>query len=227
MFPIHTLEKQNQNRPKNLPSDMVIIGAKMSDDKLCYRIRKRFMQELIYTWNDKTGLGKYPSSSLSEFIDWYVPIVNTNKPNKLGTFMVESGKLIVTDPYYKVNEEDELQIVLLNVKNGNWTASISYTSDEVVKNLFVFHGEKKPSGNWHICNKQIGVDSAQAGIFDFSGVNEAIQFDEVVASDAQGAIVRNGAVSMSGYGDGMYEVKVKYNISKNIVGVMIDFVDED
>lgn len=238
LFPIQTNEqtaltfdivKQKQNRPKNLPSDMVCIGEKKSGDKLCYRIRKRFMQELIYTWNDKTGLGKYASLSLSEFIDWHVPKVNTNKPNKLGTFMVESGKLIVTDPYYKVDEEAELQIVLLNVKNGNWTASISYTPDEVVKNLFVFYGEKKPSGKWHVCDKQIGVDSAQAGIFDFKtfGRNEAIQFDEVVASDAQGGVVSDGAVSMSGYGDGMYEVKVKYSISKKVVGVMIDFVDEE
>ncbi|WP_172372174.1 SMI1/KNR4 family protein [Sporosarcina jiandibaonis] len=238
LFPIQTNEqtaltidivKQNQNRPKNLPSDMICIGEKMSGDKLCYRIRKRFMQELIYTWNDKTGLGKYASLSLSEFIDRHVPKVNTNKPNKLGTFMVESGKLIVTDPYYKVDEEAELQIVLLNVKNGNWTASISYNPDEVVKNLFVFYGEKKPSGKWHVCDKQIGVDSAQAGIFDFKtfGRDESIQFDEVVASNAQGGVVSDGAVSMSGYGDGMYEVKVKYNISKKVVGVMIDFVDED
>lgn len=238
LFPIQTNEqraltidivKQNQNRPKNLPSDMVCIGEKMSGDKLCYRIRKRFMQELIYTWNDKTGLDKYASLSLSEFIDRHVPKVNTNKPNKLGTFMVESGKLIVIDPYYKVDEETELQIVLLNVKNGNWTASISYTPDEVVKNLFVFYGEKKPIGKWHVCDKQIGVDSAQAGIFDFKTFdrNEAIQFDEVVASDAQGGVVSDGAVSISGYGDGMYEVKVKYNISKKVVGVMIDFVNEE
>ncbi|MFD0048929.1 SMI1/KNR4 family protein [Actinomycetes bacterium NPDC127524] len=238
LFPIQTnqqtaltidIVKQNQNRPKNLPSDMVCIGEKMRGDKLCYRIRKRFIQELIYTWNDKTGLGKYASLSLSEFIDGHVPRVNTNKPNKLGTFMVESGKLIVTDPYYKVDEEAELQIVLLNVKNGNWTASISYTPDEVVKNLFVFYGEKKPSGKWHVCNKQIGVDSAQAGIFDFKtfGRNEAIQFDEVVALDAQGGVVSDGAASMSGYGDGIYEVKVKYNISKKVFGVMIDFVDEE
>lgn len=156
MFPIQTNEKtaliidivkQNQNRPKNLPSDMVCIGEKMSGDKLCYRIRKRFMQELIYTWNYKTGLGKYASLSLSEFIDRHVPKVNTNKSNKLGTFMVESGKLIVTDPYYKVDEEAELQIVLLNVKNGNWTASISYTPDEVVKNLFVFYGKRNQVEN--------------------------------------------------------------------------------
>ncbi|GGI11739.1 SMI1/KNR4 family protein [Gottfriedia solisilvae] len=239
LFPIQNNEqtaltidivKQNREfRPNNLPNDMMCIGENINGDKLCYRIRKRFMQELIYTWNDKTGLGKYASLTLSEFIDRHAPKINTNKPNKLGTFMVESGKLIVTDPYYKVDEEAELQIVLLNVKNGKWTASISYTPDEVVKNLFVFYGEKKPSGKWHVCDKQIGVDSAQTGIFNFNTFarDEAIELDEIVASDAQGGVVSDGAVSMSGYGDGLYEVKVKYNISKEIIGVMIDFCEEE
>ena len=259
LFPIHTNECselknniviQNQNRPTNLPSDMVCIGEKMNGDKLCYRIRKRLMQELIYTWNDKTGLGKYSSLTLSEFIDWHVPKVSTNKPNTVGTFTVGSGRLVVSDPCYPVDNEEDLQIILSNVKNGKWTATISYTPDEVVKNVFVFYGEKKPSGKWHVCDKLIGVDSAQAGIFDFKtfGMDDAIQFvvkndydieiDEVglkyfaacsdmVASDAQGGVVPGGAVSMSGYGDGMYEVKVKYNISKEVVGVMIDFGDEE
>ncbi|PFH88710.1 SMI1/KNR4 family protein [Bacillus sp. AFS088145] len=239
LFPIQTnkqsaltidIVKQNRElRPNNIPSEMICFGENINGDKLCYRIRKRFMQELVYTWNDQTGLGKYASLTLSDFIDYHVAKINTNKPKKLGTFIVESGKLIVTDPYYKVYEETELQIVLLNVKNGKWTASITYTPDEVVKNLFVFYGEKKPSGKWHVCDKQIGVDSAQAGIFNFNtfGRDEVTQLDEIVASDAQGGVVSDGAVSMSGYGDGMYEVKVKYNISKMVVGVMIDFVEDE
>ncbi|WP_342603086.1 hypothetical protein [Peribacillus sp. FSL E2-0159] len=175
--------------------------------------------------------------------------MNTNKPKTVGTFTIESGKLIVTDPCYQVDEED-LQIILSNVKNGRWTASISYTPEEVVESLLVFYGEKKPSGKWHDCDKSIGVDSAQAGIFDLAifGRDEAIQYEvknvhdieidevglkyyvaccDVVASDAQGGVVPSGAVSMSGYGDGMYEVKVKYNFSKQVVGVMIDFGDDE
>lgn len=135
--------------------------------------------------------------------------------------MVESGKLIVTDPCYRIDEEAELQIILLNVNKGNWTASISYTPDEVVKSIFVYYGEKKPSGKWHVCDKLIGVDSAQAGIFDFTvfGRDDAIQYEvkniydieidevglkyyvactDMVASDAQGGVVLGGAVSMSG-----------------------------
>ncbi|USK33078.1 DUF4241 domain-containing protein [Bacillus sp. F19] len=222
----------------------------MNGDILCYRIRKRFMQEQIYLWNDKTGISDCKASTLSQFIDWYVPRANTNKPKTVGTFTVESGELIVTDPCYQVDDENEMQIILSNVKKGNWTTSISYSNEEVVKSLLVFYGENKPSGKWHDCDKLIGVDSAQAGIFDLEafGRGDTIQFElknvndieiaedglkyyvaccDIVASDAQGGVVPGGAVSMSGYGDGMYEVKVKYNVSKEVVGVMIDFREEE
>ena len=119
-----------------------------------------------------------------------------------------------------------------------------------MESLSVFYGEKKPSGKWHVCEKLIAVDSAQAGIFDYKifGTDDAIQYEvrnvhdieidadglkyyvacsDVVASDAQGGVIPGGAVSMSGYGDGMYEVKIKYNISKEVVGVMIDFEGEE
>lgn len=260
LFPIQTNEqlklnfdilKQNrENRPKNVPSEMICIGEKINGDKLCYRIRKRFMQEQIYVWYAKTEIIDCRALTLSEFIDRNVPKVNTKKLNKVGTFIVESGKLVVTDPCYQVNEEEELQITLSNVKSGDWTAYISYTHEEVVKSLIVFYGEKKPSGKWHDCDKLIGVDSAQAGIFDLKvfGRDDAIQYElknihdidmdevglkyyiacsDMVAADAQGGVVPGGAVSMSGYGDGIYRVKVKYNVSKEIVGVMIDFNDEE
>lgn len=84
------------------------------------------MQELIFLWNDKIGTSDCKASTLSQFIDWYVPKVNTNKPKTVGTFTVDSGKLIVTDPCYQVDEED-LQIILSNVKNGKWTTFITYT----------------------------------------------------------------------------------------------------
>ncbi|MFP5116449.1 SMI1/KNR4 family protein [Bacillaceae bacterium C204] len=243
--------KQNREyRPENVPGDMICIGENINGDKLCYRIRKRFMQELIFLWKDKTGISDCKALTLSQFIDWYVPKVNTNKPKTVGTFTVESGKLIVTDPCYEVDEEGELQNILSNVKNGKWTASIFYTAEEVVESLIVYYGEKKPSGKWRVCEKLIGVDSAQAGIFDLKtfGRDDVLQFEvknvhdieidevglkyfvacsDMVASDAQGGVVPGGAVSMSGYGDGMYEVKVKYNILKEVVGVMIGFGDEE
>lgn len=257
LFPLRTNEQSSitidiveQNRVKNVPADMICIGENINGDKLCYRIRKRFMQELIFLWNENTGISDCKASSLSQFIDWYVPKANTKKTQIVGTFTVDSGKVIVTDPCYQKDEQDDLQVILLNVKNGNWTASITYTDEEVVERLYIFYGVKKPSGKWHDCDKRIAVDSAQAGLFDFAafGRDEAIEYEvenvydieidedglkyyvaccDIVASEAQGGIVPGGAVSMSGYGDGMYEVKVKYNSSKEVVGIMIDFGVEE
>jgi hypothetical protein len=255
LYPIRTNEQSSlttveQNRVKNVPNDMICIGENINGDKLCYRIRKRFMQELIFLWNEKTGISDCKASSLSQFIDWYVPKANTKKTQTVGAFTVESGKVIVTDPCYQVDKEEDLQVILLNVKNGNWTASITYTDEEVVESLYIYYGVKKPSGKWHDYDKLIAVDSAQAGIFDLAvfGKDEAIQYElknvydieidedglkyyvaccDIVASEAQGGIVPGGAVSMSGYGDGMYEVKVKYNSSNEVVGIMVDFGVEE
>ncbi|MCM3597212.1 SMI1/KNR4 family protein [Metabacillus idriensis] len=226
-FTFDIVKRNRDKRPKNLPSDMICIGEKMNGDILCYRIRKRFMQEQIYLWNNKTGISDCKASTLSQFIDWYVPRAGIKKPKTVGTFSVESGKLIVTDPYFQVDNENEMQILLSNVKKGNWTTTISYSHEDVVENLFVFYGEQKPKGKWHDCDKLVGVDSAQAGIFDLTAFGRDAKYYlaccDIVASDAHGGVVPSGAVSMSGYGDGMYEVKVKYNVSKEVVGVMIDF----
>lgn len=241
---------QNQsNRPENLPADMLCIGESKSGDKLCYRIRKRWMQEHVYRWTAKSGNIENKSSTLYEFIDWFVPKKNAGKSQAIGHFAVESGKLIVTDPCYST-EDTEMQVHLSNVKKGHWTAFISYTDDAVVETLTAYSAEKKPSGKWHICDRLIGVDSAQAGIFDAAvfGKDESIpgevenvygiEMDEkglkyyvacsdTVASDDQSGTIPGGVIAMSGYGDGMYEVSIKYNIFKEIVGVRISFSDEE
>lgn len=248
LFPLTSIQTQH-NRPENLPTDLICIGESKNGDKLCYRIRKRWMQEHIYRWAVKTGNIENKSSTLYQFIDWFVPKKNAGKSQKIGHFAVGSRKLIVTDPCYST-EDTEMQVHLDHAKNGQWAAFISYTDDEVVETLTAYFGEKKPSGKWHVCDRLIGVDSAQAGIFDAAvfGRDESIpgevanvygiEMDEeglkyyvacsdVVASDDQGGILPGGAVAMSGYGDGMYEVSIKYNISKEIVGVKINFSDEE
>ncbi|MFS0781227.1 SMI1/KNR4 family protein [Bacillus sp. 1P06AnD] len=259
LFPIKTSEhcelgniviRNKDDRPKDLPLDMICIGENLKGDKMCYRVRKRFMQEYIFIWNEKNGIKKYPSSSLSEIIDRNIPKAKKNKPVKVGTFLVESEKLIITDPGYRVDEEQEMQIIIENVKKGTWNSSISYSDEEVVDYLLAFHGDKKPRGKWHLCDKWIGIDSAKAGIFDLEtfGRDEMVPYEventddldmdeegmkyfvaccDKVSSNAQGGVVPGGAVSMSGYGDGVYQVNVKYNISKEVVGVMIDFRNEE
>ncbi|WP_233494545.1 SMI1/KNR4 family protein [Exiguobacterium sp. RIT594] len=151
---LQDIVRQNEKRPAGLPGDLICIGENLTGDKLCYLIRKRFLQELVFRWNEKTGIAKYPSSSLEQFVDWHVPKRKTNQVHRLGRFTVESDELIVTDPYYGLEEGTDLQLILPNVKSGSWTAAIIYTEDEWVKQLLVFEGNKKRSGKWHRQNNQ-------------------------------------------------------------------------
>ncbi|AFS70352.1 SMI1/KNR4 family protein [Exiguobacterium antarcticum] len=223
------LVRHNEKRSAGLPDDLICIGENLTGDKLCYRIRKRFLQELVFRWNEKTGIAKHPSSSLEEFVDWHVPKRKTNQANRIGRFMVESNELIVTDPYYGLEEATDLQLILSNVKSGSWTAATIYTEDEWVKQLLAFEGDKKRSGKWHRQEQLVGVDSALAGIFDWTAYrqNQAMEFETVVSSDDQAGIVSFGTVSSSGFGDGLYDVDIQYNVSRQIVGVRIDFADDE
>ncbi|PPA70346.1 SMI1/KNR4 family protein [Jeotgalibacillus proteolyticus] len=238
LYPIQPIEQgrlskdivkmNKEKRPENLPDDMICIGEKTNGDKLCYRIRRRLMQEQIYVYYEKTEKCDCKSSDLKSFIDWFVPKVDTTKPNNIGVFKIESGNLVVADPYYLEDDESEGKISISNVKNGEWTASLSYLPDETIKSLTVYYGDKKSSGRWHACEKMIAVDSASAGVFDPS-LSVQIKDDEyieITSSDVQGGIVPGGAISVSGYGDGLYEVNVKYNRSKEVVGVMIGFEED-
>lgn len=226
---LQDIVRHNEKRPASLPDDLICIGENLTGDKLCYRIRKRFLQELVFRWNEKTGITKYPSSSLEQFVDWHVPKRKTNQAYRLGRFMVEGNELIVTDPYYGLEEETDLQLMLSNVKSGSWTAAIIYTEDEWVKQLLVFEGDKKRSGKWHRQEQPIGVDSALAGIFDGTAYrqHQAMEFETVVSADDQAGIVSYGAVSTSGFGDGLYDVDIQYDISRQIIGVRVNFAEDE
>ena len=161
-----------------------------------------------------------------------------------------SGKLIISDPCYGYDEEDteNLQVLLKSVKRGDWSATVSYDEEEVVHQLVVFWGNTEPEGEWIPIDQMIAVDSAQAGIFDFTffdddekiidEVENVYEMDDyvskyyiaccdAVASEQQGGIVPGGAVAMSGYGDGLYQVYIKQDASGKVVSVMIDFLEGD
>ncbi|ASI35212.1 SMI1/KNR4 family protein (plasmid) [Exiguobacterium sp. N4-1P] len=226
---LQDIVRHNEKRPVGLPDDLICIGENLTGDKLCYRIRKRFLQELVFRWNEKTGIAKYPSSSLGEFVDWHVSKRKTNQANRIGRFTVEGNELIVTDPYYGLEEGTDLQLILSNVKSGSWTAAVVYTEDDWVKQLLVFEGNKKRSGKWHRQEKLVGVDSALAGIFDWTAYrqNQAMEFETVVSADDQAGVVSFGAVSTSGFGDGLYDVDIQYDVSWQIVGVRVNFAEDE
>jgi len=61
---VDILTFNRNNRPENLPDDMICIGENGIGDILCYRIRKRYMQELIFLWDHQTGSCDNKSSKI-------------------------------------------------------------------------------------------------------------------------------------------------------------------
>ncbi|MDD9791783.1 DUF4241 domain-containing protein [Priestia megaterium] len=173
----------------------------------------------------------------------------------LGSFEVKGNQLIVSDPCYPVegafDESDILSWVLEPAKSGEWKASIFEGQDVSVSKLIACHIDFEPNSEWIELGKEIGVDSAMAGIFDASvfGRDEAIPYDVkniydiemdeeglkyyvacadiVASSDYEAGIVAGGIVSMSGIGDGYYPVFVQYNDKDEIIAVLLEFYIED
>ncbi|MBT2701597.1 SMI1/KNR4 family protein [Bacillus sp. ISL-40] len=238
-------------REEALSNNLIAIGENGTGDKLCFRVRKKFMQSQVYIWDHETTRARVVALSLKEFTEREAA-KNKNETISLGSFQVPSGKLIISDPCYGYDEEDteDLQVLLKPAKRGDWSATVSYDEEEVVHQLVVFWGNTEPEGEWIPIDQLIAVDSAQAGIFDctFFDDDEKI-IDEIenvydiemdddvskyyvaccdaVGSEQQGGIVPGGAVAMSGYGDGLYPVYIKQDASSEIVSVMIDFLESD
>ena len=174
------------------------------------------------------------------------------KSKILGSFSVNGNQLIVTDPCYPIEcaEDEEFSWILTPVKRGEWIATVFYEEDETIAKLMALHKDSQQDNKWIETGKEIGVDSAMAGIFNAStyGRDEVITYEvenvyeiemdeeglkyyvacsDIVASDDEAGIVVGGAVSMSGIGDGHYPVFAKYNEKNEIVGVMLEFWAEE
>ncbi|MBZ5749948.1 SMI1/KNR4 family protein [Metabacillus rhizolycopersici] len=245
--------RQNQEqREEALLHNLIAIGENGTGDKLCFRIRKKFMQSQVYIWEHETAKTRVAALSLKEFIKDEANGEYKNETITLGTFQLTTDKIIVSDPCYPYDEEEteDLQVLLMPAKRGEWSVTVTYDEEEVVNHLVAFWGNTEPEGEWTRTDQVITVDSAQAGIFDFTFFNNDekintelenvydIVMDEdvskyyvaccdVVASEQQGGIVPGGSVAMSGYGDGLYEVYIKQDVSGEIVSVMIDFLGDE
>ena len=149
-----------------------------------------------------------------------------------------SGKVIVSDPCYQRGTWCMAENV--PIRPGRYATYI-ITSDEgkwgerVAAVIAVHLEHTKPhNAKWTSLGYDIGVDSGQCGIFDdtaypvLSGEssNESRFYEQCcqITSDGQGGVLnaRNGIVSSSGYGDGLYRLFCQHN-RRERVALMIDF----
>ena len=52
-----------------MSNDLIAIGENGTGDKLCFRVRKKFMQSQVYIWDHETTLARVVALSLKEFIE--------------------------------------------------------------------------------------------------------------------------------------------------------------
>lgn len=207
------------NRPDDLPEDMICFGEHLDGRRLCYRIRRRFLQELVFTWHPKKGLEKYCASSLDAWVESEMLRDRANKKISIGTFNV-SSRMLVTDS----NEQDAASIILEQVKSGVWTASVTYASDGTIRLLTVYEGNDQPTGKW-TRSHEIAIDSGYVLISDEIAFRKQELSEELFFGQEDVHLLRAGIMTESGYGDGIYDLKVKKNRDKQIIGVRINFME--
>lgn len=170
----------------------------------------------------------------------------------LGEFKCKSGKLVVSDPCYPLGTW--CQLVLNNVKEGTWAAYVKKIGEDLQEDycaeLITHHKDHNlPENGWKHISGDIGVDSGQAGIFDYDAYrnDNAIEkiwrryFDAekrpgdkwyqvccVLTLSRLGAgVLKGGVVSSSGFGDGIYDCYIVKDNDGKIVAVKIVFVNKE
>lgn len=85
-------------------------------------------------------------------------------------FEVSSGKLVISDPCY--NLDTWCMGILENAKHGHWYSKVTKCNNndgwgERCAELLVYHQEHRHAQPDTLCKFEVGVDSGQAGVFDY------------------------------------------------------------
>ena len=154
------------------------------------------------------------------------------------------NKVMVSDPCYGMNTW--CQGVVENVMPGVYNCEVEY-SDEGdwgvrVAAIEVMH-ENTMVHWWESADFEVGVDSGQAGIFDYEyyakyhmdrSVRPHVDDDWyhrvgkiTLSEESAGTIDNSGFVSSSGYGDGGYVCYLAKNDDGCVVGLKVVYIYED
>jgi hypothetical protein len=154
------------------------------------------------------------------------------------------NKVMISDPCYGLNTW--CQGVLENVLPGNYNCEVEY-SDEGIwgRRVAAIEVKHENCGVYRLEAQdfEVGVDSGQAGIFDYeyyakyhTDTNESDHVDDdwydrvcniTLARESAGAVDEFGFVSSSGYGDGGYTCYAAKNKDGYIVAIRIEYIDEE
>jgi hypothetical protein len=171
---------------------------------------------------------------------------------KLGSFNVNSGRVVISDPCYDLGSWS--QTVIDNVKTGQWVAVIEQLDKGHLgicnAKIIVYHSEHGMpyEHRWRIIEYDVIMDSGQVGFFDIEVFrNDAVakpstslgaskqeergerwyrHICDLATNTEEGAgVTEGGAVSSSGYGDGGYSLFIVRD-NGQIVAMKIVFIPD-
>lgn len=165
-----------------------------------------------------------------------------SKQAKVGEFEIKSGKVMVSDPCY--NKKTWCQGTIDNIKKGKWIGEVVMSDEGTWGNrvayLIAYHNGCKnidyESSNWIDKRFEVGVDSGQAGIFDYNDFHGGEKGNDdyedrnswyrkccdLTCNGSCSGVIEGGIVSSSGCGDGGYKCRVIEEKGK-VVAILIDY----
>lgn len=197
---------------------------------------------------------------------------NRRSYKSVGSFTLTQPKILVTDPGYEKDEwcsklvkdcKVGLYDAYININGYKYKHDGSLYSDKRVASLFIKHssidknifgsiyweetededGVIRWYGDWKRLSDNIGVDSGQAGFFDYDKYGDNSQFEamgkcefgdkwysnccDATLSKPAGIVAQCGVNSSSGYGDGCYTVWGHYSKDKEIDAMVLFFLPDN
>ena len=168
----------------------------------------------------------------------------------LGSFYVNSGSLIISDPCYGYPGSGR-QAYLENVRRGEWSTLVRKMEFDGwgmrVTSIEAFFGENAHvlERDWDPWEESVDVDGGNAGIFDtqvfrndFAGVSHDLDtkftpgelwYDmclSVTNSFRCAGVIPGGVVSRSGFGDGSYQCYIGREVGE-VVRVRLVFITDE
>ncbi len=179
------------------------------------------------------------------------------RPVDLGTFEVASGEVAICDPGYdrKLVQEGAIAIRVRNVAAGTWQARavlhVIDTPEHVRCGELLAFADAAPlpeAPAWKEVHRDIGVDSGQAGFFDWRHFHTraAVPPDhawkgkmlapndpwyslccDVTLHGDHAGVIPYGAVASSGWGDGGYPAYALRDDKGTVTGLRLVFIARD
>jgi hypothetical protein len=177
-----------------------------------------------------------------------MPIVHVSTRVDLGSFQLDSDRIVAADPAYAADERTRL--TLAGAARGQWDAWVGKADVKDAGTRAVELGATRHGTsalNWVVLgNVGVAVDSGQAGFYDPKYVDDVsllpavatwrqppIDEDnlwysyccEQTAPPNLAGLLPHGVVSSAGLGDGLYQVLVS-RVDGVLVGIRLIFVEQ-